>query len=257
MAEWKLLFGTLYSAFGTLYVRTLGTEEWMKLPHYSGLEWIHLHNVIRPTFKPGMMSVIQQNEDAAIVDGRLIKPLYLWKSTFSFPELYNVRVKEYGIGDSVSLGLLITRIELLAVCKAPPAGQLLETRAGGKGELILFDDGVETSKPVPSSWIIAGAEFSDRWTHGYQEIRLTCNRSIQLLEPRKDTPQPQERIAGTDCWIWNAFLAFLCGIEWSVPTPEALDFALQMSLKNVVTSKSGSPFAEFEKMDDDWILIKP
>ena len=256
MAEWKFLFSTLYSAFGTLYIRTLGTKEWTKLPHYSGLEWIHLHNVIRPTFKPGMMSVIQQNEQAAIADGRLVKPLYLWKSTFSFPELYNVRVKEYGIGDSVPLGLLITRVELLAVCKAPPACQLLKTRAGGKGTIV-FADHVETSKPIPSSWTIAGAELSDRWTHGDQEIRLAFNRSIQIVEPRKDTPQPQERIAGTNHWIWNAFLAFLCGIEWSAPSREALDFAMQMSLKHVVTSKSGSPFAEFEKMDDDWILIKP
>ena len=256
MAEWKHLFCKLYSALGTLYIRTLGTEEWTKLPHYSGLELIHLDNVISPTFKPGMMSVNHENEDAYIVDDRLMKPVYLWRSTFSFPELYNVRVKEYGIGHSPSLNLLITRVEVLAVCKAPPATQLLKTIANAEGE-IMFTNCVETSALVPGSWTIAGAELSDRWTHGDQEIRLTFNRLTQSVEPRKDTPQPQERITGTKNWIWNAFLAFLCGSEWSAPTREALKSAKQMSLEHVVTSKSGNPFVEFEKMDDDWILIKP
>ena len=182
--------------------------------------------------------------------------MYLWKSTFSFRELYNVRVKEYEIGGSPSPDLPITRVELLAVCKARPAGQLVETIADAKGG-IMFNDCVKTSTPVPSSWTTARAELSDRWTHGDQEIRLTFSRSIEPAETRKHTPQPQKRIAGTKYWIWNAFLAFLCGFEWSAPTQEALIFAKQMSLEHVVTSKSGNPFAEFEKMDDDWILIKP
>ena len=255
MAECKLLFGTLYSTRGTLYVRTLGTEEWTKLPPQSGVESNLLHNVIWPTFKPGMMSVIHQNEETYIVDGRLIKHMYLWKSTFSFRELYNVRVKEYEIGDSPSLKIL-TRVEVLAVCKARPAGQLVEAIENAKGE-IMFNDCVKTSTPVPSSWTTARAELSDRWTHGDQEIRLTFSRSIKSAEPRKDTPQPQELIAGTKYWVWNAFLAFLCGFEWSSPTPEATQLAAQMSLKDVVTSKLGNPFAEFEKMNDDWFLIKP
>ena len=256
MAEFKHRFGALSSDLGAMYVRTLRTEEWTRLSYHSVLEWNHVQNVLRPTFQPGMMSVIQQNEDAAIFEGRLTRPLYLWKSTFSFPELYNIRVKEYGIREYPSMGLFINRIELLAVCKTPPAGQLLETSAGCRGEMI-YNNYVETSKPVPSKWTIAVARFSDRWTNGHQEIRLTFSRSRQLFEPGKAAPQYQEQIAGTMHWIWNAFLAFLCGTEWSAPTQKALDFAMQMSLEQVVTSPSGNPFAEFEKMDDDWILIKP
>ena len=256
MAEWKQLFCTLYSPLGTLYIRTLGTEEWTKLPHYSGLESIHLDNVIKPTFKPGMMSVTQENEDAHIVDDRLMEPVYLWRSTFSFPELYNVRVKEYRIGHSPSLNLLIIRVEVLAVCKTPPASQLLETIANAEGE-IMFTNCAETSASVTSSRTKADAELSDRCKHLDQDIIIKINRLTQSVEPRKDTHQPQERFTGTKDWIWNAFLAFLCGSEWSAPTREALKSAKQMSLEHVVTSKSGNPFVEFEKMDDDWILIKP
>ena len=237
-------------------MRTLGTEEWTRLPYHSILDDGHLRNVLRPTFKPGMMSVIQQNENAAIIGNYLVRPLYLWKSTFSFSELYNVRVKEYGIYQDLSQGSFINRIELLAVCKAPPAGQLLETSAGCKGEMI-YNNCVETSEPVPSKWTKAIAEFSDRWKNGHQEIRLTFSRSRQLFELGKAPPQCQERIAGTMYWIWDAFLAFLCGNEWSAPTWKDLDFAVQLSLQQVVASPSGNPFAEFEEMDDDWILIKP
>ena len=255
----SLICCKLYSDYGTLYVRTLGTEEWTKLPQYLDPEFFDLHNVISPTFKPGMLSVIHQNERAAFVDGRLEKPLYLWRSTFKFAELYNIRVKEYLLGHSRLLGLVMTRVELLAVCKTPPAGELLETVASGEGELMYMDN-VPTSTPVPSSWTTAVAEFSDRWKHGHQEIRLTFDRSIRFKDPwwpTEYTPPPQERIAGTKHWIWHAFLAFLCGFEWCYATWEEYELARWMSLNYVIAAKLPNPLVEFERMGDGWILIKP
>ena len=256
MAEFKHLFGTLHSKVGNLSIRTLGTEEWTLLPCHTVLELNHMQNVVSPTFKSGMMSVIQQHEDAAVFDGHLIRPLFLWKSTFSFPELCNVRVKEYGIYQYPEIGLFINRIELLAVCKAPPAGQLLEVRAGCEEE-IFYNNWVETMKPVSIKTKRAVDEFYDRWRTGDQEIRLTFSRSKKIVGLGRDAPEDQALAAGTLHWIWNAFLAFLCGTEWSAPTRQALDSAFQMSLEQVVRSPSGNPFAEFERTNDGWILIKP
>lgn len=249
-------FRTLGSDIGSLYVRTLGTQKWTWVPFASSLEWPYVRNVVRPTFQPGMMSVILQNENAAILDGRLGRPLYLWKSTFSFQELNNVRVKEVEIERYLGRGLLITRIELLAVCKAPPAGHLLETKVGVNEEMI-YNDCIETSNPVPSGWRTDVAELSDRWRHGFQEIRLTFTRASKSVQLVREPPQDEERVAGTMHWSWNAFFAFLGGSEWIVPTREAVESAVQMSLKDVVASRSDNPFAELEKVDDDWILIKP
>ena len=255
MAERKHLYRTLHVPVETLYVRTLDTSEWTKWPHYSGLERKDLRNVMKFSFKPGMVSVIQQIEGAAIVDGRFQKPLHLWKSTFRFPELYDVGVKEYGIGDSSSLGTIQTRVELLAFSKAPPIGQLLVARAGGKKEMVYIDC-VETSRPVPSSWATAVAKFSNRWTEGHQEVRLTFKRVIQV-DPSKISPEPLKRITGVKNWVWNAFLAFLCGMEWRPSKREALDFAGQIYLMDVVNSNIDNPFANFEEVHREWILIKP
>lgn len=256
MAEFKHLFCTLSSKLGNLSITTLGTEEWTTLLGHRVLELNLEQNVLRPTFKRGMMSVIQQHEDAAVFEGHLIRPLFLWKSTFSFRELYNVRVKEYGICKYPDMGLFINRIELLAVCKALPAGQLLEIRAGSDEEIV-YANWVQTIKPVPIKTKRAVAEFSDRWKTGYQEIRLTFSRSKKTVGLWRDTPEYYRRAAGTLHWIWNAFLAFLCGTEWSAPTHQALDSAFQMSLEQVVASPSGNHFADFERMNDGWILIKP
>ena len=256
MGESEYIYRTLDSDLGALYVRSLGANQWTRLPYLSIREWGQVQNVIKPTFKPGMMSVVHQEEEAAIVDGRLVKPLYLWKSTFSFSELYNVRVKEYEIGGLRQLGLRLTRIELVAVCKAPPTGQFLESRVGSE-EQTIYNDCVETSKRAPGRWKTAAAQFSDRWRHGYQEIRLTFSRSRQVVRPQKDAPKDIKRIAGTMHWIWDAFLAFLCGYEWSAPSQSALDSAVQALLHHAVASQSKNPFAELKRIADNWVLVKP
>ena len=63
--------------------------------------------------------------------------------------------------------------------------------------------------------------------------------------------------SGTRIWIWDAFLAFLCGVDWDAPNREALNLAAQKSLKEVAESELGNFYVEFEEKDDDWILIKP
>lgn len=49
----------------------------------------------------------------------------------------------------------------------------------------------------------------------------------------------------------------MCGVERGARNREALNLAAQKSLKEVVGSGFGNPYAEFEEKDDDWILIKP
>lgn len=115
----------------------------------------------------------------------------------------------------------------------------------------------ETFEPAASS--VAIAKLPDRWTAGDQEIKLTFTRATQFLRKAgKNRPQFQtEARTGTKLWIWEAFLAFLCGIEWGARNREALNLAAQKSLKEVVGSEFGNPYAGFEEKDDDWILIKP
>lgn len=115
----------------------------------------------------------------------------------------------------------------------------------------------ETSKPAASS--VAIAKLSDRWTAGDQEMKLTFTRATQFLgKAGKNRPHLQtEARAATKLWIWEAFLALLCEVEWGARNREALNLAAQKSLKEVVGSGFGNPYAEFEEKDDDWILIKP
>ena len=77
MSESKVLRHQIYSSSGSLYIRTLGTEEWMKPPHFEGSENYSSNNVLRPTFTPGSISVIQQTKMYDIVDDRLTSPLYM------------------------------------------------------------------------------------------------------------------------------------------------------------------------------------
>lgn len=99
----------------------------MKPPHFEGSENYSSNNVLRPTFTPGIISVIQQTKRYDIVDERLASPLYMWKVTFKVAELYDVRVMEYEFGHSVKNDDFRIHIGLLAVCKNPPVGQGLGT----------------------------------------------------------------------------------------------------------------------------------
>lgn len=92
MAEAKVVRKQLYSGKGTLYVRTLGTEEWSKLPHIEGSDTSSFQNIIWPAIHPGMISAIQRNKKPSIVDGHLASPIYMWKATFNVAEPYDLRL---------------------------------------------------------------------------------------------------------------------------------------------------------------------
>ena len=187
---------------------------------------------------PGSLSIIQYTENATFShsERELAKNVYMWKATFNTANLYDIHVKECEFGHSDRI-----RIELTATCKVPPAGQGLMTAAGVKGA-DMMDRAVETSNSVASS--VAIANIADRWLSGEQEIKLTFIRRTQL--------SPRGKV-----WIWDAVVAFVCGAEWAAQDRHALDVVAQKSLKEVANARSGSPFAEFEVKEDDWVLIKP
>ena len=165
----------------------------------------------------------------------------MWRATFNFPDLYNIRVKEYKFGESAYNTNYRIRIEMTAACNVPPAGQGLMTAAGVKRADVL-NRAVETCESVASS--VAIANIADRWLSGNQEVKLTFTRTTQLK-------------SGTKLWIWDAFMAFVCGAEWPTQTRNTLHIAAQKSLKEVVNAKFGNVYAEFETKEDEWILIKP
>ena len=175
---------------------------------------------------PGSFSIIQYTENATFShsERELAKTVYMWKATFDTANLYDIYVKESGFGHSDRI-----RIELTATCKVPPAGQGLMTAAGVKGA-DMMDRAVETSESVASS--VAIANIADRWLSGEQEIKLTFIRTTQL--------SPRGKV-----WIWDAFVAFVCGAEWAAER-NAHDFVAQKSLKEVANARLGSAFAEFE-----------
>ena len=65
----------------------------------------------------------------------------------------------------------------------------------------------------------------------------------------------KEPVTGPKVWVWSAFLAFLCGLEWAAPSLNKFNNAAHMSLTQIVDSKIPNPYADFEKKDDDWVLI--
>ena len=163
----------------------------------------------------------------------------MWRATFNFADLYDIRVTEYEFrlpGHNTKY-----RIDLTAACKVPPAGQGLMTAAGVKSADVR-DRAVKTSKLVASK--VAIANIAERWLSANQEIKLTFTRTTQLK-------------SGTKTWIWDAFMAFVCGVGWTAQNRNALDVAAQRSLKEVVNSTFGNSYAEFEAKEDEWILIKP
>ena len=145
---------------------------------------------------------------------------------------------------------------MTATCNVPPAGQGLMAAAGARRADVL-KRAVETSEPVASSPAIAN--IADRWQSGNQEIKLTFTRTTQTKrKPDKRNPQTTtDTNAGSKLWIWNAFMAFVCGSEWVAPNRNTLDNAAQRPVEEVVNSKFGNLYAEFETKEDEWILIKP
>ena len=231
----------------------------MKWPHDLLIERNRLLKVVRGNFRPGSMSVIHQMENPAVHDGRLTQPLYFWMSTFRFPDLHNIRVKEYRIRDPSLLGLNLTRIELVAVCSVEPLAQLMELDTGTLGGLVV-NNCFRSRKPAPAIWTKAEAEFASRWNNGYQEIRLSFRRQPKLTKQvvqRKDAPRTQERKAGTMHWIWDAFVVFVCNFHVRPESWDRLQYLTQMSLDHFVGSGITAPFAELLRLQDGWIWVTP
>ena len=248
----------MYAASGAFFIRNLGDEEWIKPDHFPNSRAVSFQNVMKPTFVPGGFSFIQYTERPWFGDNqdRLGKDLYMWRATFNFADLYDIRVTEYKFGQSAYNDNYRIRIEMTAACKVPPAGQGLMTAAGVKRANVLERASV-MFKPIASSPAIAN--LADRWQSGNQEIKLTFTRTTSTKrKPGKDNPQNALATnAGSKLWIWNAFMAFVCGVEFSTHNRNALDVAAQKSLKEVVNARFDNLYAEFETKEDEWVLIKP
>ncbi len=240
----------LYSKNGVFQIRDAGTQEWHVPPHYF-LEPAVKTNVVRPTFNPGTISITQQALQPSFdANAFLNSDLYMYKITFSVTDLYNIRVKERSFGSQEHPQ---SKIEITAVCKSAPLGHPLVVKAGTNIESV-FKVAADTSDPPASS--VAIASLSDRWVSGDQEIWLSFTRSTALFRKagaKKDQSKP-EPITGPKVWVWSTFLAFLCGLEWEAPTLDTFQNAAKMSLSQIVDSNN--PYADFEKKDDDWVLIK-
>lgn len=113
-----------YSLNDELDFRTVGTEEWYTPQHYEGSKKSGSSNVIRPTFRPGTISVFQQSEEPAYEGARLARALYMFEATFDVADLDDIRVKESKYGSARQ-----TRIEIFAVCNVPPIGHRLLANA--------------------------------------------------------------------------------------------------------------------------------
>lgn len=233
----------MYAASGAFSIKNIGDEEWVKPDHFPGSEASTFNNVTRPTFAPGRLSFIQYSEEPRYDknNGQLTKDLNMWKANFNFADLYDIRVTESKFGQSQRNINYRIRIELTAACKVPPAGQRLMTAAGTKRDDVM-DKAIETSDSIASSPEIAN--IANRWQAGNQEIKLTFTRTTQLK-------------SGTKSWVWDAFMAFVCGAEWATQNRNALDIAAQKSLKEVVSAGFGNYYADFEMKEDGWVLIKP
>lgn len=179
----------------------------------------------------------------------------MWEATFKVAELYDIRLREVEFSQSNKNNNSRTRIDMLAKCKTPPAGRGLVTAAGVHQQMAM-QSYRETSDQIASG--VALANLSERWTAGHQEIKLTCQRSTQTMRiPGKHKPKHHmEPVTGTKLWVWDTFLAFLCGVEWKAPNRKAVGTAAQQSLDEIISSPFGNKYADFEMEDDGWVLVK-
>ena len=255
MAPLSVVRKEQYSTNGHLEIRAVGTEEWYKPSAYEGFYRDGPSNIVRPSFKPGSISVFQQvaKPDYAL-GGHLNSASYMWKATFNVADLQEIhanRVKELQYGHSTANASFRIRIEILAVCKAPPTGSGLVVPKGVHTSNV-YHKAEDASEPTASS--IALANLSDRWASGEQEIKLSFTRTTRVeRKAGKNKPQQQtESVTGPKVWIWHAFLAFLCGVEWEARNKDAVVVAAQKSLEDIVGLKFGNSYAEFEKREDNW-----
>ena len=241
-----------YSLNGSLFIRTVGAKDWEFPRHYdTNADYSARPNVFKPTFTPGNITVIQQAEQPQYDSkSTLVGNLYMWKSIFSVADLHDICVKE--VQGDINANPKI-RIEIRAICKSRPIGHGLVAQAGVRQDQLLFS-AKETSDPIASSLELA--KLPGRWDSGDQEIKLTLTRTTQTRrKPGKGRPQHQlELVSGPKVWVWNVFLAFLCGKEWSVPSHSKYENAAKMSLARVV--EFPNLYADFEEKDDGWFMIK-
>lgn len=243
-----------YSLKCYLYIRALGTEEWdLPIPYENYDAGKGPANIIRTTFTPGAISVYQCAAEPMYKNNKsLASALNMWKATFRVADLHDIRVKEWEIPNDPDRRV---KIEIRAVCKAPPMGRGMTTPAGVKMEKVMHLAEDRSDSEASSVGI---ANLSDRWATGEQEIRLIFARSRQIERtPGPKDPQDKKKaVTGPKVWVWPAFLAFLCGKEWSSKTHTDFIVAAQQSLAQTLNSESTLDIADFEKKTDDWVLIK-
>lgn len=247
-----------YTSKAHLEIRALGTEEWYEPPAYDIWKSETSNNLIRATFTPGHISLLQQAVRPTYGDDRRLESaLYMWNATFSTTDLHDIRVKEYEFGrpqdGTENPGRL--RIEMMAVCKVAPVGQGLFVRESTLIEHI-YNNAKETSEPTASSSGLA--KISERWASGEQEIKLTFTRTTQTeRNPGKNKPKGRkEPVTGAKVWVWYAFLAFLSGETWTSATFAQFKSAAQLTLAEIVGNDHNNPHVDFEKKEDGWFLIK-
>ena len=239
-----------YSLNSHLEIRDIGTEQWFKPPSYEGSQDMSPTNVVRATFTPGSISFFQPAAKPVYEKSRLVSALYMWKATFKFANLYDIRVKETEYGRTEKNDNVRQRIEILAVSKISPTGCELLTPAGTEISQV-FNSARDTSDSTASGTELA--KLSDRWVSGAQEIKLAFTRTTQIQRKHRLGTQ---FVSGPKVWVWYAFLAFLAGSEWTSRNTDQFANAAQMSLAQIVNSGRLNPHADFEKKDDNWILIK-
>ena len=244
-----------YTSVARLEIRALGTEEWYKPPAYEDWQADTHSNLTRATFTTGGISVLQRAVKPSYKsERRLESAVYMWQATFNTADLHDIRVRETKFGHSAENNFRVC-VEMMAVSKVAPTGHGLFVDEGTLEEHVL-NNAKETSESTASSSGLA--TISDRWASGEQEIKLTFTRTTQIERtPGKDKPQGTKKaIEGAKVWVWPAFLAFLTGEDWTFKTHAIFTNSPYISLADIVNKDSLNPHVEFEKKDDDWILIK-
>ena len=243
-----------YTSKAHLEVRALGTEDWYVPPAYEGWDDQTSSNIMRATFTPGGISVLQQAVKPIYNGDRLENALYMWQAKFDTADLYDIRVRETEFGHSAENNFRI-RVEMMAVSKVAPNGNGFFVR---KDTLVhnVLNNVEETSESIASNSGLA--KISDRWISGDQEIKLTFTRTTHTeRKPGKNKPKgAKEAVGGAKVWVWHAFLAFLTGSDWTSMTYATFTNAAQMTLADIVNKDYPNPHVSFEKKEDSWVLIK-
>ena len=90
----------MYAESGMFFIKNLGDKKWVKPDHFPDSISVIFQNARQPTFVPGGFSFVQYTEEPRLYydQDRIRKDLYMWRATFNFADLYDIRVTEYKSG---------------------------------------------------------------------------------------------------------------------------------------------------------------